>query len=116
LHYFPWQNESTARSAPIAVQGEFFSRGKSYGRLSRAKKFTNFQFNRRPTQRRVNLRRKKIKTTLSNNQREKQRTIDHTGKDKRSNERCGWQIFNIGLWSQNEAQLSLKKNTRKRNT
>jgi len=32
-----------------------------------------------------------------------------TGKEKRNNERCGWQIFNIGLWSQNEAQLSLRR-------
>lgn len=81
----PSQNEPATRSTLITVQGEFFSRGKSNGRLSRAKKFTDFQFNRRPTQRRVNLGRKeKIKTTLSNNQREKQRAeLQERKKDKK---------------------------------
>lgn len=55
-YYSPPQNEPTARSTHLTMQGKFFPRGKSYGRLSRAKKFTNFQIDRRSTQRRVNLR------------------------------------------------------------
>lgn len=55
------------------MQGGLFARGKSYGRLSRAKKFTNFWFNRGFTQRGMRLEKKPGNKDLNNCIKERER-------------------------------------------